>query len=278
MEEKRALAIKFCPILRFNKRGPYTPTNFIELLRTEKGNMDFTGSQPNEKWERKAKFNKETGLRWFAPTYYVHVLEDVIIEIDYKRKRVPLIIQYYYYFPYNVYFWGELQVPFLNHHHDWEVIQVALVEFGAKNNHEIYSYSISAHGTFVVIRDKQRVKFYKENGFYFNRGAHNLGSIFYQPNRHNKDDILIRPDTLVPKIDGNKIPFKDTLINIDKEYEIEFLKKFTFYPILAPWKRHFYDSATWRPEFWSWSFNRALKHIFGLVEKSEEKPPKRKKR
>ncbi|GAF82753.1 unnamed protein product, partial [marine sediment metagenome] len=93
-----------------------------------------------------------------------------------------------------------------------------------------------------------------------------------------KDDILIRPDTLVPKIDSNKIPFKDTMINIDKEYEIEFLKKFSFYPLLAPWKRHFYSSATWLPEFWSWSFNRALKHIFGLVEKPEEKPPKRKKR
>lgn len=268
MHQKKALAKQFCPILRFHKKEPYTPTSFVELSRTPEGKIDFSGSKPEKKWRRKAKFDKETGLNWFTPTIYVHFLEDLEIETSRKREKVPLVIQYYYYFAFNEYFWGGVLVPFLNHRHDWEIIQVALDKIESKNKYEVMSYSISAHGTFVRIGDQRKIQFYKKQGFYCNRGAHNFGSIFYLPNQPKKDDVIVKPDTIVPTLDGEKKPFKDSIVYLDETYEMEYLEKFSFVPVVAPWKREFYDSATWIPEFWSWSLNRQLKYLLGLLGKS----------
>ncbi|NVM53624.1 MAG: NPP1 family protein [Candidatus Helarchaeota archaeon] len=268
MDGKKVLAKRFCPILRFHKKEPFTPTHFVELFRTAKGDVDFTGSKPERRWKKKARFDKETGLNWFAPAAYVHFLEDMEIEIGYKKRRVPLIIQYFYYFAYNEYFWGEIIVPFLNHRHDWEIIQVALDKVSGKDKYEILSYSISAHGTFLEINDQRKVQFHKTNGFHCHRGAHNFGSIFYLPNQPKKNDLIIKPETLIPTSDGKRIPLKDALIFLDEEYNLEYLKKFSFNPLIPPWKREFYYSATWIPEFWSWSFNRQLKYLIKVFGKS----------
>lgn len=266
MLEKKTLARKFCPVLRMNNKEKYTPTNFIELFKKPDGKIDFKGSNPEVKWNRKAIFDKETDLYWFSPTAYVHFLEDIDIEIRYKKRRVPFVIQYFYYFAYNIYYWGQIQVPFLNHRHDWEVIQVALEKVGAANNYEVLSYSISAHGTFVEINDQRKIKFHKDNGFHCNRGAHNFGSIFYLPNRHRKKDIIIRPDTSVPVNADNRIAFGDSLIFLD-EFKLNYLNQFSFSPLQAPWNREFYHSATWLPEYWSWSLNRQIKQLFGMISK-----------
>lgn len=262
MEEKKSFARKFCPVIRLHKKEQYTPTNFIELFRNQKGEIDFTCSKPRKKWNSKAKFDNETGLRWFAPTAFVHFLEDKDIEIRFKRRRIPLIIQYLYYFAYNDYFWGDLRIPFLMHAHDWEIIQIAIEKLD--DEYEILSYSISAHGTFLEIDDQKQILKFKETGFTCNRGAHNFASIFYQPSRPHKEDILIKPDTPLPNLNGNKIPLRDLLLFLD-EVEREYLNKFSFASIIPPWKLDFYNSATWIPEFWSWSLNRQIKQLIYMI-------------
>ena len=273
MEDKKSLARNFCPVIRFHKKESYTPTNFIELFKTEEGNINFACSRPERNWERKAKFDIETGLKWFSPTIYVHFLEDIEIEIGYKKQRVPLIIQYYYYFAYNEFFWGEFKVPFLNHNHDWEIIQLALTQLGENKHYEILSYSISAHGTFIEINDQIKIRSHNENGFHCNRGAHNFGSILYQPNQFRKDDIIIKPNTLIPIFESKRVPFKDGLIFLDEEYKREYLNKFQFFPLRPPWNREFYNSATWIPEYWSWSLNRQLTQLSRLIRLPYKKPP-----
>ncbi len=267
MEEKKDLARQLCPTLRFHKKEEYTPTNFMELFKNEKGEIDYKCSMPRRKWKRKAKFDPQTKLKWFASTAFVHFLEDLNIEIHFKKLRVPFIIQYLYYHAYNDYFWGELRIPFLMHQHDWEIIQIALVKLDSSDKYEILSYSISAHGTFMGIDDHQQIEFFKKTGFRFNRGAHNFGSIFYLPNPPRKDDLVIAPNTLVPTLSGDKIPFKESLTFLD-ELDRKFLNKFSFAPLIAPWKREFYNSATWIPEFWSWSLDRQLKQLISLFGKT----------
>ncbi|MFX1298465.1 MAG: NPP1 family protein, partial [Promethearchaeota archaeon] len=149
--KKKELAKKFCPILRVDKKAIYTPTNFIELFREENGEIDFTGSKPVLKWKQKAKHDDKTGLYWFAPAIFVHFLENIDIEIAYKKQHIPLVIQYLYYFASSTFYWGSIRVSFVSHPHDWEVIMVALDNQGNDNNFRVKSYSISAHGNYIVI-------------------------------------------------------------------------------------------------------------------------------
>ncbi len=246
-EEHEALAKQFCPTLRFEKGALYTPTNFIELCKRRNGEIEFKCSKPKKKW-KKAGFDKNTGLFWFAPAIYVHFLEDVEILIRGNNIKVPIIIQYYFYYAFNDYLWGIIQVPFLKHPHDWEWIQVALDE---KN--QIISYSVSAHGTNLGISKKKQIEFFMKDGFHLSHGSHNFGTIFHTLNHPQKSDIKIEPETLIPSLGDKKIPFKDSIILLDHQYNINFLKKFSFYPVLAPWEYMLYHLSTWKPEFWTWS-------------------------
>ena len=92
-----------------------------------------------------------------------------------------------------------------------------------------------------------------KEGFRLSHGSHNFGTIFHTINQPREEDIKIGPETLVPSLGGKRIPLKDSIILLDEEYEIDFLKKFSFYPVLAPWEYMLYDISTWKPEFWTWS-------------------------
>lgn len=265
MGEKQTLAKSFCPIIRLHPKEDFTPTNFVELFRQESGTITYKEPQPLKKWKQKAQFDEQTGLNWYEPAIYVHFLENLEIEIRYRKHRVPLIIQYFFYFPFNLFYWGGFQIPFLNHKHDWEIIQVAIEHIESKKEYRIKSYSISAHGLFIEINDQRRIENYRKNGFHCNRGAHNFASIFYQPNALNRNDIIIKPETLVPASKEERIAFKDTIIFLDVEYERDFLQKFSFYPVIAPWAREFYDPETWIPQYWSWSFDRELQKLIRFI-------------
>ncbi|MHA1650726.1 MAG: hypothetical protein ACTSYB_11075, partial [Candidatus Helarchaeota archaeon] len=139
-----------------------------------------------------------------------------------------------------------IQVPFLMHPHDWEQIMVALNKDG-----ELVSFSVSAHGTLLEICSGNELQQCMIEGFRCNKGSHNFGSIFQTPNKPQKDDIIITPETLVPIGNGEYIPFKDAIIILENKYDIEFLKKFSFYPIVPPWERYSYNPTTWKPKYWS---------------------------
>lgn len=164
-----------------------------------------------------------------------------------------MIIQYWYYFAFNEFRWESVRVSFLDHLHDWELIQVALDE-----HTNIVAYSISAHGTNLGIDNITKIDYYMKNGFHCNIGAHNFGSIYQTPNAHKKYDRIIEPTTLVPSYNKKKIPFRDSLIILDTEYTRDFLEKFLFSPVLAPWKRKPYNSPEYASEGWTWSPIRIL--------------------
>lgn len=258
LDEKKALARQFLPTLRFDKRELYTPTNFIELFRKDNGEIDFTCSKPRRRWKEKARLDERTNLIWFRPAVYVHFLENKAIRIQQKTLIVPLIIQYWFYFIYNAFFLSELEVPLLEHPHDWEWIQLAVAKSEAEE-YKLVSYSVSAHGTSIEISDKEKLEIYKKDGFHINRGSHNFASIFQSINKQSQEDTIISPNTIIqlPKT-GNYV-FKDTLIFLDAEYTADFLAKFSFFPLLAAWDRDLYSSAGWRPEYWTFSvFHRFL--------------------
>jgi hypothetical protein len=260
LDRKKALARQFLPTLRFDKREPYTPTNFIELFRKENGEIDFTCSKPSKHWREKAKFDEKTNLFWFKPAVYVHFLENKAILIRQKTLIIPLIIQYWYYFSYNGFYLGELEIPFLEHPHDWEWIQLALIK-SEKDEYKLLSYSVSAHGTGVGVSDRDRLEIYKQEGFHVTRGSHNFASIFQVINKSKHGDTVISPDTVVS---GNCV-FKDTLIFLDAEYTEDFLAKFSFFPLLAAWERDLYKKTAWLPEYWTFSaFHRFLELSRGV--------------
>jgi hypothetical protein len=248
LEEKIAVAKRLCPILRIDKEEKYTPTNFVELFRGEQDKINFTCATPVKNWRKKALFDRETKLDWFAPTVYVHFLEDLEINIAYKMQKVPLIIQYWYYFAFNEFHWELVRVSFLDHLHDWELIQIAI-----DKHNKVIAYSISAHGTNLGIGDQIKIEYHMKNGFHCNIGAHNFGSIYQTPNKYKKNDIIIEPNTLIPSLKGERIPFNESLTFLDTEYTKEYLEKFSFAPVLAPWKRKPYNSPTYASESWTWS-------------------------
>ena len=145
LDEKKALARQFLPTLRLDKREQYTPTNFIELFRKENDEIDFTCSESRRRWREKAEFDKETNLFWFKPAVYVHFLENKTIRIRRKNLIVPLIIQYWFYFIFNAFYLMEIEVPFLEHPHDFEWIQVAVTK-SEEDGYKLLSYSVSASG------------------------------------------------------------------------------------------------------------------------------------
>lgn len=258
LDEKKALARQFLPTLRFDRKESYTPTNFIELFRRENGEIDFNCSEPKKRWCEKAKFDEKTTLCWFKPAVYVHFLESKPILIRRTTLNVALVIQYWLYFAYNGYYWGEIEVPLLEHLHDWEWIQVALIR-SVQDNYSLFSYSISAHGTTVEVSDRNRLEFYKQEGFHCNRASHNFASIFQLVNKNRRKDIIISPNTDVPLPNKEKCPFRDTLIFLDTDYTPDFLAEFSFFPLLAAWERDNYKNINWEPDYWSLSvFRRFL--------------------
>jgi hypothetical protein len=255
--EIKAIAKSVCPILRYDKKEIYTPTNFIELFRKNNGDLEYKCSNPKENWITRVKFDPQTGLYWFAPTIFIHFLQDVKILIRRKMISVPLIIQYFYYYAYNTLFFGLLKIPYpFSHPHDWETIQIAL-----DKNNELVSYSISSHGTFLGICSKSELSLYQTEGFPVTRGGHNFGSILQMPNQPHKTDIIITPATLVPISTDKYGPMKETLVFLD-DYKSEFLKQFSFFPVLPPWEKDIYDRSKWNPEFWSWPVIDRLKQIY----------------
>jgi hypothetical protein len=255
LDEKKALARQFLPTLRFDKKEPYTLTNFIELFRKENGEIDFTCAKPRRRWKEKAEFDKGTNLFWFKPAVYVHFLENEAIQIRRKTLVIPLIIQYWFYFSYNAFYLGELEVPLLEHLHDWEWIQVALIK-SEEGEYELASYSVSAHGTTVEVSDKKRLEGYKQEGFHMERGSHNFASIFQVINKARPKDIVISWDTKVPLPNKGQCPFVNTLIFLDTDYTEDFLAKFSFFPLQAAWERDLYKKAKWVPDYWSLSVFR----------------------
>ena len=258
-EERKAIVEKVFPILRFQKNERYTPTNFIELCRGRNGDILYKCTNPKKYWDLKSKYDRTTKLRWYMPSVFVHFLEDVLLTIQHQERTVPLIIQFYYYFAFNEYHWGPVRVPFLDHIHDWEMIQVAI-----NKNLEILAYSISGHGTVMGLGSPGRVKFHKEGGFACNLGAHNFGSIYQIPNRHDKDDIILTPESLIPTPEGERKPFKDSIIYLDS-FESDFLWNFAFTPVRSPWRGPQYDSATFSNENWSWSPLRIVSNVLQRV-------------
>ena len=251
MREKEQLAKEFFPTIRFHNKEFYTPTNFIDLARKPNGEIDFNCENPKENWRNKAKFDGKTKLFWFSPGVYVHFLENKSIQIRRVDITVSLVIQYWFYFAFNAFYWGGLEVPLLEHIHDWEWLQLALSKTNQDKYHLI-SYSISAHGTSVEITNKLRKEFYRQEGFHCNRGSHNFASIFQLPNQNEKKDIIISPDTLIPISENKRVHFKETLIFLD-DFTEDYLAQFSFFPLLAAWERDLYNAACWTPKYWSWS-------------------------
>lgn len=182
---------------------------------------------------------------------YVHFLENKAIQIRRFKIDIPLVIQYWYYFAYNAYYWGILEVPLLEHLHDWEWIQLALTKT-AQGKYVLFSYSISAHGTTIEITTKKRKELFEREGFRSDRGSHNFASIFQLANKHQKNDLVIGPNTLVPLSENKRVHFKETLIFLD-DFTEDYLAQFSFHPLLAPWERNLYNAASWTPDYWSWS-------------------------